>query len=344
MLLKIGQLAKQTCLSIRTLHHYDEIGLLVPSVRSEAGHRLYNLTDVQRLHAIQALKQLGLSLPDIAQALNDSSLSLEQIINRQINQLERDIAQAQTLKNNLQRLRDFSVARNNSDSEIWIHTLALMNISMAHLSADDMESLGQYATLAKNELETDWPQLVSELQQFIVDKISPESADAKQFIVRWIELMERLTGHEAALMLKMHAMTQEEIQLKINRQITPAMIEFLMEAMGALHQDIYAKYLTPEQMQTLRKNQRKNAADWPPLIAELRSLMERGISATDPSVIELAVRWQTLFETSVSGGDAEIHNQLRIAYAQEPLLMQGTGLDQTLLSYIRTALEKISKN
>jgi MerR family transcriptional regulator, thiopeptide resistance regulator len=67
MLLKVGQLAKQICLSIRTLHHYDEIGLLSPSVRTPAGHRLYNAKDIALLHRIQSLKQLGLSLQKITE-------------------------------------------------------------------------------------------------------------------------------------------------------------------------------------------------------------------------------------------------------------------------------------
>lgn len=342
MLLKIGQLAKQTCLSVRTLHHYDEIGLLVPSVRSDAGHRLYNLADVQRLHAIQALKQIGLSLSQIAESLSDETLSLEQIINQQIGQLEREIAQAQTLKNNLHQLRDFSAGRVNVDSDIWIHSLALMNISMAHLSADDMESLSQYAKLAKDELENDLPELVTKIQQLLQNGIAPESTEAKQFIVQWTELMERLTGRNASLMLKMHAMTQDEIQLKLSQQLTPPMIAFLIGAMSALHQDIFANYLTPEQMQILKENRRKHPVDWPPLIAKLRSFMERGIAATDPSVIELAMEWQKLFESSVSGGDSDIHARLRLAYEQEPWLIKGTGLDQALLNYIRRAQDNIS--
>ena len=43
MLLKVGELAKQTGLTVRALHHYDDIGLLQPSARSDAGYRLYTL-------------------------------------------------------------------------------------------------------------------------------------------------------------------------------------------------------------------------------------------------------------------------------------------------------------
>ena len=47
--MKIGELAKQTGLSIRTLHYYDEIGLLSPSHRTDADHRLYSDQDIIRV-------------------------------------------------------------------------------------------------------------------------------------------------------------------------------------------------------------------------------------------------------------------------------------------------------
>ena len=65
----IGELAGSTGLTVRTLHHYDRIGLLQPTDRSPSGYRLYGSEDVQRLYRILALRQLGLSLKDIDAAL-----------------------------------------------------------------------------------------------------------------------------------------------------------------------------------------------------------------------------------------------------------------------------------
>ena len=56
MLLKVGELAKKSGLTVRTLHHYDAIGLLTPSARADNGYRLYNRDDIARLHRIQALR------------------------------------------------------------------------------------------------------------------------------------------------------------------------------------------------------------------------------------------------------------------------------------------------
>ena len=59
MLLKVGQLAKQICLSVRTLHHYDKIGLLKPMLRQSNGYRLYSEEDLVKLQQIIALKFFG---------------------------------------------------------------------------------------------------------------------------------------------------------------------------------------------------------------------------------------------------------------------------------------------
>jgi DNA-binding transcriptional MerR regulator/uncharacterized glyoxalase superfamily protein PhnB len=73
---KVGELAAATGLTVRTLHYYEEIGLLVPSARSPAGHRLYGQADVERLYRICLLRRLGLPLGEIGQALDDPSWSL----------------------------------------------------------------------------------------------------------------------------------------------------------------------------------------------------------------------------------------------------------------------------
>src|SRR6185437_14363988 len=56
---KIGELANETGLTVRALHHYDQIGLLKPSQETEGGHRVYSTVDVEKLQKIMTLKQLG---------------------------------------------------------------------------------------------------------------------------------------------------------------------------------------------------------------------------------------------------------------------------------------------
>jgi MerR family transcriptional regulator, thiopeptide resistance regulator len=67
--LRVGEVASATGLTVRTLHHYDEIGLLVPSERSGAGYRLYGDGDLRRLYRILALRGMGFTLEEIASTL-----------------------------------------------------------------------------------------------------------------------------------------------------------------------------------------------------------------------------------------------------------------------------------
>lgn len=67
---RIGDIAASTGLSQRTLRHYDEIGLVTPSARSEGGYRLYTEHDVERLILIRRMKPLGYSLDDMRHVLD----------------------------------------------------------------------------------------------------------------------------------------------------------------------------------------------------------------------------------------------------------------------------------
>ncbi len=88
---KVGELAKQTGLSVRTLHYYDQVGLLVPSRNKDNGHRLYTETDIVRLQQIRALKYLGYSLDNIKELLQDMDYSSGAVINLHIHQLRKHI-------------------------------------------------------------------------------------------------------------------------------------------------------------------------------------------------------------------------------------------------------------
>jgi DNA-binding transcriptional MerR regulator len=62
---RIGEVATATGLTVRALHHYDQIGLVAPSVRTSGGHRLYTSADLVLLYEVTAMRQLGLSLDQV---------------------------------------------------------------------------------------------------------------------------------------------------------------------------------------------------------------------------------------------------------------------------------------
>ena len=101
----VGQVAELAGVTVRTLHHYDRIGLLSPEQRSEGGYRSYSSADLERLHRILSYRELGLALEDIASLLDDPGIDpvahlsrQERLLGDRIARLEQMLASVQTTK------------------------------------------------------------------------------------------------------------------------------------------------------------------------------------------------------------------------------------------------------
>jgi len=81
--LTVGQVAEQLGVTVRTLHHYDQIGLLVPSERTPAGYRLYTVGDLARLQNVVVYRRLGFPLEEIALLLDEPSVDVSEHLRRQ---------------------------------------------------------------------------------------------------------------------------------------------------------------------------------------------------------------------------------------------------------------------
>ena len=94
---RIGELARETGLTVRTLHHYDQLGLLSPLSRTDGGHRCYTSGDVRRLHRSVALRSLGISLEEIGTLL-DGEPDPTGLLRRQLEVVEECIRKASDLR------------------------------------------------------------------------------------------------------------------------------------------------------------------------------------------------------------------------------------------------------
>ncbi|MGW0735329.1 MerR family transcriptional regulator [Streptomyces sp. NPDC002851] len=93
----VGQVAGFAGVTVRTLHHYDEIGLLAPSERSHAGHRRYSDTDLDRLQQILFYRELGFPLDEVAALLDDPETDPREHLRRQHKLLTSRIAKLQEM-------------------------------------------------------------------------------------------------------------------------------------------------------------------------------------------------------------------------------------------------------
>lgn len=101
---KVGELARLSGLTIRTLRYYDQIGLFSPSGYSVAGYRLYNESDISRLHQVLALKELDLSLEEIKSILCDDDYNPFEVISIQMKRIKEKIKMQQKLLKELQNV------------------------------------------------------------------------------------------------------------------------------------------------------------------------------------------------------------------------------------------------
>ena len=95
---RIGDVAAAAGVTIRTLHHYESIGLLTPAARTAAGYRLYDDDSVQRIYRICVLRRLGMSLNQIGSALDGDEWTLTGSLQAHLNDVEQRLVAAQRLR------------------------------------------------------------------------------------------------------------------------------------------------------------------------------------------------------------------------------------------------------
>ena len=142
---RIGELACETGLTVRTLHHYDQLGLLSPLSRTEGGHRCYTSGDVRRLHRIVALRSLGISLEEIGTLL-DGEPDPTGLLRRQLDVVEERIRKASDLR---ARLLD---VLNNLGRNVEPSARQLMQLIEETVAMNEPMTPEQFAEL-KEELQ-----------------------------------------------------------------------------------------------------------------------------------------------------------------------------------------------
>ncbi|MFG3529715.1 MerR family transcriptional regulator [Streptomyces sp. NPDC047917] len=102
--LPVGQVSARLGVTVRALHHWDEIGLARPSMRTPAGYRLYTAGDLDRLHRIVVYRELGLGLDRIRAVLDDASADVPGALRVQRAQVEERIDRLRQLGAGLARM------------------------------------------------------------------------------------------------------------------------------------------------------------------------------------------------------------------------------------------------
>jgi DNA-binding transcriptional MerR regulator len=335
MQLKIGELAKRTGVTVRALHHYDAIGLLSPSARSDAGYRLYNPADIARLHRIQALRRFGMSLADIAAYLTRPDLPLAAVVAQQIAMLTQQIEQASSLRTRLTRLHGQLAQGEEPDLADWLTTLEQMSMYEKYFSPDELRQLPLCTEAAS--VGEEWRSLVASVRALMESGATPADEESQALAKRWMTMLVRDTAANPVLFAKLNAMHEQEPAVQEQTGITPELTDFILAARNESKLAIYRTYLNDDELAYMRANLGKRSGEWPPLIAQVRTAMDQGCAPDSPEVQALARHWLDLFR-SVAGDNPETQMKIRQALENEPGLTESGWVDAPMLAFMRAAI------
>lgn len=185
---KVGDLAQETGLTVRTLHYYDEIGILRPSQESEGGHRIYNRSDLERLQKILTLKQLGFSLEKIKEAVAKKNFSLNEATQQLRANLQKRRAELEEIESRLEKAEKFPLEKDSSGDAI-LRILSRMNLLEKHLTEDQLRWIHdqnlQFGPERLEELRSEWIEATEVLQKTMKDKLSISDWKTKAICMRW---------------------------------------------------------------------------------------------------------------------------------------------------------------
>ena len=336
MLIQVGELAKRAGITIRTLHHYEQLGLLLPSARSAAGYRFYNLADVQRLHMIQVLAKAGLELAAIKDFLEQQSLTLPELLNAQIGSLEQQMRHIDTLRDQLIALRTELQAESEPDLESWLHTLELMNMYDHWFTKEELQQL---PFIAKKEPQASiWAALVQEAQTLMSQQIDVADPQAMALATRWMERLEQDTAGKPEFLNRLNEMHSAEPQMREQIGISTQMTDYITRAFAETKLAIWQGYLSEEEMAFTRAHYFDRMMEWPQLVMKLHQAYQASVDPASEQGQRLAENWLELFE-SYAGTAPATQQKFRLAMRQEPHLIKGTWMTPDVLGWLQQAFE-----
>lgn len=330
MLLKVGELARSTGLTVRTLHHYDEIGLLKPSGRSEAGYRLYADADVARLHAIQALRYLGLALADIGPVLDGQHASVEAILEQQMQALKHQISQATELHARLSLLREGILHGKQPLVDDWVQSLSLMATYGKYFSAEELQGILRGFL----GIEQEWAALTQEVRVAMDEATAIDTPRAQALAWRWMTLVHRWMGGDIRLIDRWGAMYRQEPSAHGRRGSPPTdMIKYIESAI-ALRMELLNVHFG----ESFRKVRAVPLPQWRAIQEEALRLLGAGKPAGCAEARALARRWFGLLEQA-AGSDPDLIDKLRRMHEGHPLLLAGNPISREVREFLVQALD-----
>jgi DNA-binding transcriptional MerR regulator len=231
--LKVGELARRTGLTVRTLHHYDELGLLQPSLRTEAGHRLYTADDIARLQQIVSLRQLGFSLDEVRNCLTRPEFAPLEVVHMHLARLREQIGRERVLCERLEALAEHFRAAGRVSADEFLYTIKVMAMIENYYTPDQLETLRQRREApGGDELvrqgTDDWAELLEQYRIEMERGTDPADPRLQALEQRRQALVNAFTGGDAGIEQSLTRLwTEQSDQLCSQFGMDPRVIEYL---------------------------------------------------------------------------------------------------------------------
>jgi len=216
--LKVGELARRTGLTVRTLHHYDAIGLLRPSLHTEVGYRLYTAADVTRLQQVLSLRQLGFALEEIRDCLDRPGFSPLEVIGLHLARLQEQVELQRKLCERLEALAGHLRAAGEVSAEEFLETIERMTMlekmQEKYFTPEQLQSFkAGRERLGQERLEQaqeDWAELIASIRTEMEKGTDPADPQVQSLAQRWQELLKWSTGGDPAVEQGMKRLWEEQ--------------------------------------------------------------------------------------------------------------------------------------
>lgn len=212
--MRVGAAARATGVSVRTLHHYDQIGLLRPSLRNEGGQRLYTVEDMARLRQILLLRMLGLSLAQIADALDDPEFNSGRLVQEQLDRLDRSIQSQQLARSRLLLVQEQLGRVGDGSIANIIMTIRVIMMYEHHYTDEQLRLLKERREMlgdaAMQRAEADWRALIDRARELMQAGADPAGEAVQDVARRWGALVAAFTGADAGIEQSLQTMYRTE--------------------------------------------------------------------------------------------------------------------------------------
>jgi DNA-binding transcriptional MerR regulator len=192
--LRVGELGRRTGLTIRTLHHYDAIGLLKPSLHTEAGHRLYTAGDVERLQRILSLRQLGFSLDEVRDCLDRSGFTPLEVVQLHVTRLREQMELQRSLCERLEAIAVRLRAAGAVSADEFLQVIEGMTMLEKYFTPEQLEQIQERRKEAGEEYlrqkQEEWAELIALVRAEMEKGTDPGDAKVQALAQRWQRLMD----------------------------------------------------------------------------------------------------------------------------------------------------------